>query len=151
MTNLVSGMFSLAISAPRRAHSSHWKAAAILGVLLIGGCEKPTKGVVTGAVKVDGTPVQTGSIAFFPTDGKSATAGAEILDGNYTAAVPFGTAKVEIRVPKVVGKKKLYDTPDSPMKEIMVESLPAKYNDASELTLDVKPGENRQDYDLTTK
>jgi hypothetical protein len=33
----------------------------------------------------------------------------------------------------------------------MDESLPAKYNDASELTLDVQPGENEQDYHLTTK
>jgi hypothetical protein len=120
-------------------------------VLAIAGCAEPTTGEVTGTITVDGAPAKEGSIAFFPLDRKSSTAGAAIADGKYTATVPLGQAKVEIRVPKVVGQKKLYDTPDSPIKPLMAETLPAKYNDASELTLDVKPGENQQDYDLSTK
>jgi hypothetical protein len=128
----------------------------VLGVvggfsLLVSGCTEPTTGVVTGTVTVDGTPAKEGSIAFFPLDRKSSTAGAAIMDGKYTATVPLGQAKVEIRVPKVVGQKKLYDTPDSPIKPLLAESLPAKYNDASELTLDVVPGENQKDYELATK
>jgi hypothetical protein len=108
-------------------------------------------GTVSGTISVDGAPVKSGSIAFFPTDGKSSTSGAEIVDGQYTATVAPGTARVEIHVPRVIGQRKAYDTPDSPMMEIVGEALPAKYNDASELTLDVKLGENRQDYDLKTK
>jgi hypothetical protein len=34
---------------------------------------------------------------------------------------------------------------------MLAESLPPRYNDESELTLEVKPGENRKDYNLTTK
>jgi hypothetical protein len=129
-----------------------WRLASLLFVVfLTAGCADPTTGVVTGTITVDGAPAKTGSIAFFPVNGKSSTAGAEIIDGKYTATVPLGAAKVEIRVSKVVGQKKLYDTPDSPIKPIMAESLPAKYNDATELSLDVRPGENRQDYDLATK
>jgi hypothetical protein len=127
------------------------RAAWLFAVLLVPGCAEPTTGVVTGTVAVDGTPAKTGAIAFFPVDGKSSTAGAEIIDGQYTATVPLGTAKVEIRVSKKIGQKKLYDTPDSPVKDVLAETLPPKYNDASELTLDVQPGENRQDYDLSTK
>jgi hypothetical protein len=123
----------------------------LFALVAVAGCAEPTTGVVTGTVTVDGSPAKEGSIAFFPVNRKSSTAGAAIIDGKYTATVPLGQAKVEIRVPKVVGQKKLYDTPDSPIKPLMDESLPAKYNDASELTLDVKPGENEQDYDLTTK
>lgn len=118
--------------------------------LLMAGCAEPTSGVVTGTVTVDGSPAKSGSIAFFPISGKSTTAGAEILDGEYSAEVPLGEFKVEIRVPKVVGEKKLYDTPDSPIKQIMAESLPAKYNDESELTVDVEPGRNEKDFQLTT-
>jgi hypothetical protein len=125
--------------------------AVAIAILAISGCAEPTTGVVTGTVTVDGTPAKTGAIAFFPMDGKSTTAGAEIIDGQYTATVPLGTAKVEIRVSKKVGQRKLYDTPDSPVKDVLEEMLPAKYNDASELTLDVQPGENEQDYNLTTK
>ena len=106
----------------------------LFAAILIAGCEKPNVGVVTGTITVDGSPAKSGSIAFFPGNGKSSTAGAEIVDGQYTANVPLGTAKVEIRVPKVVGQKKLYETPDSPMQQILAESLPPKYNDATELT-----------------
>jgi hypothetical protein len=126
-------------------------AATVWALLAAVGCEEPTRGVVTGTVTVDGAPAKSGSIAFFPVDGKSSTTGAEIADGQYRAEVPFGQQKVEIRVPKKVGEKKLYDTPDSPIKPILAESLPAKYNDATELTLEVKPGENQKDFQLSTR
>jgi len=125
--------------------------AIVVAALVAAGCEEPTKAVVTGTVTVDGAPAKSGSIAFFPVDGKSSTTGAEIIDGQYTAQVPFGASKVEIRVSKAVGQKKLYDTPDSPIKPILAEALPSRYNDESELTLDVKPGENRQDFPLKSK
>jgi hypothetical protein len=133
-----------------RRHTA-WRAGLLTGLILIVGCEEPTTGTVTGMVTVDGSPAKNGSIAFFPVDGKSSTAGAEIVDGRYTAQVSFGESKVEIRVPKVLGERKLYDAPNSPMKTVLAESLPARYNDATELTLKVQPGENRKDYQLTTK
>jgi hypothetical protein len=123
----------------------------LIALLLASGCADQNVGTVSGTITVDGAPVKSGSIAFFPVDGKASTSGAEIVAGQYTAKVPPGTVKVEIRVPKVVGQKKLYDTPDSPVKDLMAESLPAKYNDATELTLDVQPGKNRQDFPLTSK
>ena len=126
-------------------------AAAILAALLASGCAEPTTGVVTGVVTVDGEPAKSGSIAFFPVDGKSSTTGAEIIDGQYAANVPFGAHKVEIRVSKVVGQKKLYETANSPIKPIFAEALPPRYNDETELTLDVQPGETRKDFELTTK
>ena len=123
----------------------------LLAAFLIAGCSKSNLGVVTGTISVDGAPAKSGSIAFFPTNRKSSTAGSEIVDGRYTAKVALGAAKVEIRVPKVVGKKKLYDRPDSPMKEVLSESLPRKYNDETELKLDIHAGENVQDYELATQ
>jgi hypothetical protein len=127
------------------------RVAWLAGVLLAAGCEEPTTGTVTGVITVDGAPAKNGSIAFFPMDGKASTAGAGIVDGNYTAQVAFGQSKVEIRVPKVIGERKLYDAPNSPTKSIMAESLPARFNDETELTLDVKPGETQGDFDLKTK
>jgi hypothetical protein len=127
------------------------KQIILLATILLAGCNKSNLGVVTGTISVDGTPAQRGSIAFFPVNGKSSTAGAEIRDGRYTAKVPLGGAKVEIRVPKVIGKKKLYDKPDSPVRDLMAEMLPRKYNDETELKLDVHAGENVQDYELATK
>lgn len=115
------------------------------------GCAEPKTGKVTGSVTVDGAPIKSGSMAFFPIDGRGTTVGADIVDGKYAAELVFGSMKVEIRVPKVVGERKLYDAPNSPVKQLMAEALPARYNDATELTIEVKPGENQKDFALTTK
>ena len=125
--------------------------AALVLLLLITGCEKPTKGMVSGTVLVDNVPAKSGSIAFFPVDERSTTAGGEIVDGQYAAEVPFGKFKVEIRVPKVIGQKKLYNTPNSPVMPLLEESLPVNYNDETELTIDVEPGENQRDFQLSTQ
>jgi len=128
--------------------------SGLLGVSLLqgAGCSKSaTTAEVSGLVTVDGEPAKTGSIGFFPVDGKSPTAGGKIEAGKYSAQVPFGEAKVEIRVSKVVGQKKLYDTPNSPVQPIMKETLPEKYNEETELRFDVQPGTNKKDFDLKTK
>ncbi len=143
---------------PRRTHATRTRlpghllaGVVVLAVLaLVGGCKKRTTGTVSGVVTIDGTPVKTGAISFFPTNRKAATAGGEITDGQYSAEVAPGVAKVEIRVPKVVGQKKLYNTPDSPVRPIMAEVLPAKYNDETQLTVDVQLGTNQHDFPLTS-
>ena len=86
----------------------------------------------------------------FPVNNVGSTAGAEIEDGKYAAQVPFGEMMVEIRVNKVVGRKSLYDAPDSPVQDLLAEVLPPKYNDETELRLNVQPGVNKQDYNLKT-
>jgi len=106
---------------------------------------------VSGSVSVDGTPVAKGSISFIPTAGQGPTTGAEILAGKYASQAPLGEAKVEIRVPKVVGKKKLYDTADSPVQDVMEELLPAKYNEKTELRFESKAGRNEKNWELTTR
>lgn len=108
-------------------------------------------GTVTGSVTVDGEPAKVGAISFFAVDGRAPTAGAPIVDGKFTAQVKPGVCMVQIRVSKVVGKKKIYDTPDSPVREVWAEVWPPKYNDNTQLKLDVRPGENQQDYSLTSK
>ena len=72
------------------------------------------------------------------------------MNSGRSVIVPLGSSAVAIRVPRAAGQRKLYNTPDSPVQTIMEESLPAKYNDETELTIDVKPGKNEQDYDLKT-
>jgi hypothetical protein len=100
---------------------------------------------------VDNQPAKAGYLTYIPVDGMSSTSGGQIVDGKYTATVPIGKMKVQIHVPKVIGEKRTYEAdPNSPMQPISVESLPPKYNVQTELVLDVKPGENKKDYDLST-
>lgn len=114
-------------------------------------CSRSNLGSVSGTVTVDGEPAKVGAISFFAVDGKAPTAGAQIVDGAYSAKVSPGQCMVQVRVSKIVGEKKLYDTPNSPVRKVWAEVLPARFNDNTELRLDVKLGENRQDYDLKSK
>jgi hypothetical protein len=118
--------------------------------VLLAGCSNTAE--VTGTVRVDGQPLEKGSISFIPVDGQGTTAGGEIVDGKYTVSkVSPGTMMVQIRYPKVSGKQKLYDTPDSPTRDTFREALPPKYNDRTELRLDIRLGTNQKDWDLSLK
>lgn len=116
--------------------------ALLIVVALAMGCSKESgKGSVRGQVTLDGQPLAAGIIRFVPANGKSATADAQISEGKFSAQVPTGVKKVEITAPKVVGKRRAYQTADSPTIDVIEELLPARYNVQSELTLDVMAGE----------
>ena len=102
-------------------------------------------------VQVDGqTPAAGSSITFIPEDGKSPTAGAVLDNGRYSAQVAVGPSKVEIRVPRPSARTTSQAGPGAGG-GLIEESLPAKYNDQTELRLDVQPGKNEKSYDLKTK
>jgi hypothetical protein len=125
----------------------------LLLALLAAGCSRqdPNKGEVKGMVMIDGQPAASGAVTFTPVDGQSSTSGGKIMDGQYSVQASTGTARVAIRVPKVVGERKLYDTADSPVRQVLKESLPSQYNDSTTLTFDVKPGLNEHNFELKSK
>jgi hypothetical protein len=126
-----------------------WAAVALTAV---GGCTAK-KPVLSGLVTLDGQPLDNGSITFIPEAGDGQTAGATIgPDGRYRVEVSPTKMKVAIRSAKVVGKRKMYDTPESPLVEIFDDLLPARYSDMNktELTVTVVPGENEKDFALTS-
>jgi hypothetical protein len=123
-----------------------------LGLAWIGGCSfAGATGLVTGEVTLDQKPLKEGVIRFVPVDGKSPTADALIANGRFTATVPTGEMRVEISAPKVVGKRKMYDTPESPLVDEVAELLPPRYNVQSQLTLSVQPGTQEKRFDLKSK
>lgn len=127
-----------------------------LAALLLGCGGEKGMGQVSGKVTVDGQiPAAGSSITFFPTEGSARSAGALLVDGNYSVSVPTGESRVEIRIPRpvvseapVVAKKGPGSDAGSGM---ITESLPKKYNDDSELKLKVVGGENKKDWEVSTK
>ena len=59
--------------------------------------------------------------------------------------------RVEFSAPRVVGRHKAYDTPDSPVVDDVAELIPARYNVKSELTLTVRSGAQTKDFPLSSK
>jgi hypothetical protein len=109
---------------------------------LAAGCGSgQQKAQVSGTVTLDGVPVETGVIQFYPTS-RGQTAGGGIEQGKYKLDASVGEMTVTISATKVVGKQKLYDTPDSPVRDKIEELVPDEYNKMSTLKVTLKPGVN---------
>lgn len=125
--------------------------ALLLAAMFAGCSSKPAGGTVKGTVTLDGQPLVTGRILFVAVDQSTPSAEGTITAGQFEAVVPPGEKRIEIRSPKVTGKKKMYDTPDSPTVDTVVELLPAKYNVNSELKMTVDGTAQEQKFDLLSK
>jgi hypothetical protein len=127
-------------------------AGVLAAVLTVFGCGGDSKtGEVTGAVTIDGQKPPVGSsITFVPADGKGPSAGAMLDDGRYTATVPVGVARVEIRAPKFAAEK-TKGGPGGGGERVVGDLLPAKYHDNTELTFDVQAGRNEKNWELKSK
>ena len=124
----------------------------LLSVVVLGCDSGPPMGDVEGVVTVDGTPAAAGAITFTPTDGQRAPAGGEIKNGKYAVRVAVGPCKVELRVPKKIGEKKLYgNDPNSPTAPEFEESLPEKYNDNTDLKHDVAAGKTTKNWEAKSR
>jgi hypothetical protein len=114
-----------------------------------GGCGGPPKADVHGTVTLDGKPIADGLIEFFPVSGAGQPGAAPIKDGKYQLTVSPGEMKVSVYATEVIGKQKMYDTPDSPWEDKVRNLIPEKYNTQSELKASVKAGPNEANFDLT--
>jgi hypothetical protein len=103
-------------------------------------------------VRVDGQPLDVGSISFIPTNhDQQRVSGGGILDGAYLVdearGANAGLYRVEIRWAKKTGRK--YRDPDSgELLDERKEGLPARYHEKSELTAEVSEKKTTFDFDL---
>lgn len=138
-----------------------------LGVVccsFVAGCGSsgPPKAEVSGTVTIDGEPVEHGTIAFIPAEGtQGPVSGATIQDGAYETPPGGGpvpgmhrveiTARRAAKSVEVPGAAGVTSGPSAASTvQVMEMYIPAKYNTKSELTLDVREGENSKDFDLTS-
>jgi len=121
----------------------------VFSFLFFSACNHgPAVGKISGEVTLDGSPLKEGRILFTPVDGQSQTGGATITDGKFTADIPVAKMTVQINANEVIGKEPAYaGDPKSPMIDKVRELIPKRYNDQSELTLDVKPGSQTVKYE----
>ena len=117
-------------------------AAAILGC-------GPGRPMTEGRITLDGLPLEEGSIRMTPADGKGQTAGTGIVAGRYEMTASPGRMKVIINSPRKAGKM-LNPAGDGGRNTIdrYIDSVPPRYNEATELEVTVKPGRNRFDFAL---
>lgn len=114
----------------------------LTAVLLAAGCGSsgPKRYGVSGTVNWKGQPIKSGTIFFRADNGE--TGGTQITDGKYeipaASGLPEGKYRVAINYPdpKIPAPR-----PDEPPGEAVDarEMLPAKFNEQTELTAEIKP------------
>ena len=131
--------------------------ALILLPVVVGcGKDEVPRNNVTGEVKLDGKPLERGSILFVPSDGtKGVVAGGSIDAGKYqlnSATGPVtGTNRVEIRAIKKTGR--MVQKPMVPRGEMMEETAEAvlpRFNSNSTLKVQIQAGDNTCNFDVTS-
>lgn len=116
--------------------------------------EGPQRVPVTGTVKFDGQAVTSGSIMFVPQGTDQAPAGGIIADGNYSIREGIGPnlGKYQVKISwlEESGEEIDEEEVDEDGEPIWVpkELIPAKYNEESELTVEISAGPNTHDFDL---
>lgn len=124
---------------------------AILALSSLAGCSgsDPARREypVTGTVKFDGQPVETGSVLFRAVDGDQRGFSGAIQNGNYELKATAGKMKVQITATRIIPGKfqELNPGEKSPVGEMYI---PDRYNSQTELTAEVQPQKNTIDFDL---
>lgn len=116
-----------------------------------GGEPIPELAQVTGIVTMNGTPLSNAKIIFEPQQAsdkarRRASSATTKSDGSYTLEYNSDASGATPGSHKVLILK-MPDNPD----DAGMQLVPAKYNDKTELTAEVKTGENSFNFDLKSK
>jgi hypothetical protein len=104
-------------------------------------------GEVQGRVTVNGQPIKEGAVRFIPVNGDTPATGGMVRDGIFKVRVPVAKQRVEFSA-NVVDREKT--PPNANGDQIVMKILvPDRYNNRSELKLDVVSGLNEPVFELT--
>lgn len=133
-----------------------WSSRAIAGLaaavllVLTSGCGSG-KVAVSGEVLVDGKPLDEGTISFRPADGAGPSLGGAITMGRYDIAVTApnaaGKKLVSITGIRRTGRR-IPAGPPEPPGTTVEEILIVEFGQKGELTCELSPGSNQEDFDL---
>jgi len=122
----------------------------VLAAVIVSGCGSGAG--VSGTVNYDNQPVDNGGIAFYPEGTKEPAASGRITNGRYeikrTDKLVSGKYTVKITWMKGTGKKlKSENDPGTELEET-AQVIPAEYNVASKLSVEMSSGSNTHNFDL---
>jgi len=130
---------------------------SVLGVVLFVGCGPNDIAQVTGKVTLDGEPLGGVEIRFTPTEGEKKTSSRAVTEADGTYTLKY-TAEVEgalignhlVQVVNSIDNKEEGKELDKEA-EAFRNKLPEKYYKNSDLSAEVKKGENVFNFDLESK
>jgi hypothetical protein len=140
-----------------RLRSRTFVASFFCGLVLAGllsGCGSSAQPAsLRGTVKFAGVPVGKGSVRLSTEDGTAGPGGVSpIVDGSFDIdsgrGLKAGKYLVIIHGFKETGRTVQVDDASPPRKEELL-FIPRQYNDDSRQTIELKPGKNKNDFELT--
>lgn len=133
-------------------------AAGVAGLLLVAGCGYgPAPAEVAGSVSFDSSPVEEGTIRFFPVgESMGQGAAANVVDGRYTIALgdglvagPYVVALTAVRETGRQIPRREVDPGETPTVAETVQFLPDRYTTPGEVKAELRAGANVQDFALS--
>ncbi len=126
-------------------HGKHRLGIALLCLAALVGCadDRPGLASVSGLVTLDEKPLPNAVVIFLPTDGGRGSRGRTDDKGRYTLRY---LRDIEGAIPGSHRVRIVTASEDSP-----VERLPAKYNAATTLKVEVAAGSNTFDFPLESR
>jgi hypothetical protein len=115
------------------------------------GCNKPAHpevGRVSGVVTLDGQPLPEATVMFQPAEGRASVATTDSA-GKYSMTYLDGVPGAKLGPHTVIIRTEIPGEDGQP--PIAKEKLPKRYHDQTELTAEVKPGNNTFDFALESK
>lgn len=128
----------------------------IVGFVLLGGCGTGGIFFLEGRVTLDGSPLEDGYITFIPeADTPGPDAVAPVRDGRFaitaTGGPLTGTFRVKIIANRETDRKQVDDI-SGKLVPIIQQYIPARYNEQSELIIEVREDQpNEFKFALTSK
>jgi len=139
----------------------------ILSPFMMTGCgdavtdyDGPERAAVSGQVTLDGEPLSTGTISFVPEDSNQRAVTVGIGGGSYIIAEGsgpnLGSYQVKISSHQSSAEPQNdeeadYDEAAEGEDSELIETVPAKYNSETELTVKIESGANTHNFDLVSE
>ena len=141
-----------------RLTTARWLVAGV-SLCCVAGCDRGYEGdrryPLSGTVRVDGEPLDVGTISFIPADEKKQrVSGGPISNGVYSVeeiiGANAGQYRVEIHWQKKTGRQ-VPDPVTGDLYDERKEGLPKRFHQESELEAEVSADQTKFDFDLKTK
>lgn len=125
--------------------------SAVFFIASVSGCGSGDFGSVNGKVTLDGKPLKGASVTFQPVKKGRPSSGITDEEGNYVLKYTADQEGAEIG--EHIVRISLEETEKDEFGEevSLGETVPAKFNVESELKREVKPGDNKFDFKLSTE